>query len=177
MDPGELAVLAARAAAGSREALDAVLTAVLEEGLARRTIRRLVIDEADVADVEQDALIRIAESIAAFRGDARFTTWLHRVARNTAIDHLRRRRDAVPLEPEQMAPSERISSLIATRATLEAALAALPDAYREPVMMRDVAQLPYAEIAERLGLNLNTVRTRIARGRALVAATLVARGG
>ncbi len=172
MQADALDALAARAASGERDALEALLAQIVDGGLARAPVRRLIIEEAEAADVEQDVLIAVAESIGGFRGEARFTTWLHRVARNTAVDHLRRRRDALPLDPEVQGPTERISSLIASRTVLEDALAALPEAYREPVVLRDVAQLPYAEIAERLDLNLNTVKTRIARGRALVAAML-----
>lgn len=172
-----LDLLAARAARGSPAALDALLAAVDQHGLARPAVRRLIVAEADADDVMQDVLIRVAESIGGFRGEARFTTWLHRVARNTAVDHLRRRRDTVPLDPDTMGPVQRISSVIANRATIHDVLAQLPLHYREPVVLRDLGQLPYAEIAERLRLPLNTVKTRIARGRALVAADLASGPG
>ena len=166
---------ASAAALGDLDVLDDLLWAVDALGLARRPVRRLVLDEADADEVEQDVLIAVAESVHGFRGDARFTTWLHVIARRKAVDALRRRRAPTTPLPEDVGDAARISSLIATRAVLHGAIAALPPRYRDPVVLRDVEGCEYAEVARRLGLNLNTVRTRIARGRALVAAQL--RGG
>lgn len=164
--------LATAAAAGSEEALDLLLDAVDRLGLARPAVRRLVLDSDAVDDVCQDVLIAVAEGVHRFRGDARFTTWLHGLARNKAVDHLRRRRD----EPIDALPEHddaaRISSMVATRLDLDAILAGLPPMYTEPVLLRDVEQLDYATIADRLGLNAATTRSRVARGRALVAARL-----
>jgi len=69
-----------------------------------------------------------------------------------------------------------MSSLIATRATLRDVLAGLPDRYRGPVTLRDVEGLPYTEVAERLGRSVGTVKSQVARGRALVAAALRSTG-
>ena len=115
-------------------------------------------------------LLAVARSIGGFQGSARFTTWLHTVARNTAIGYLRRLRSTDQLGPDEPASeSVRLSSIIAGRAAVQAALDKLPPTYREPVVLRDVQQLAYQEVADRLGLNLNTVKSRIARGRALLA--------
>ncbi len=65
-----------------------------------------------------------------------------------------------------------MSSLLATRATVRDALAALPEPYRSPVTLRDLEGLSYADVAERLDLPLGTVKGQISRGRALLAATL-----
>lgn len=176
-DGAERAVLldpvALRASAGDPTALEDLLWAVDELKLVRRTIRRLVVAEADAEEVEQDVLIAVAETIAGFRGDARFTTWLHQVARNKAIALLRRRRPSVELH-EEMGDAARISSAIATRSVLDDAIAGLPEHYRRAVVLRDVERRPYAEVADLLGLNLNTTKTRVARGRALAAAALQA---
>jgi RNA polymerase sigma factor (sigma-70 family) len=135
-------------------------------------VRRLVLDEDDADEVEQDVLVAVAEGLADFRGEARFTTWLHTVARRKAVDALRRRRAPSSPLPDDVGDARRISSVIATRTALDAAIASLPDAYRDAVVLRDVEGHEYAVVADRLGLNLNTTRTRIARGRALVAANL-----
>jgi RNA polymerase sigma-70 factor (ECF subfamily) len=164
--------VARAAGAGDVAALDDLLWAVDELGLARRTVRRLVLDESDADEVEQDVLVAVAESVADFRGDARFTTWLHTVARRKAVDALRRRRTPTAVLGDDVGDARRISSVIATRTSLDAAIAALPDHYRDAVVLRDVEGREYADVADRLGLNLNTTRTRIARGRALVAANL-----
>lgn len=71
-----------------------------------------------------------------------------------------------------MGDAVRISSMIASGTVLDDAIGGLPDLYRDAVVLRDVEQLPYAEVAERLELNLNTVKARAARGRALAAAKL-----
>lgn len=166
--------LALSAAGGSRSALGLVLWAVDELRLPRPAIRRLLIDDADVDEASQDVLVAVAQTIHGFRGDARFTTWLHQVARFKAIALLRRKQQpAAELAADDlMGDAQRISSMIATRVSVADIVRELPDTYREAVLLRDVEQLPYDAIAERLDLNLNTVKTRVARGRALVAAQL-----
>ncbi|MGI8938321.1 MAG: RNA polymerase sigma factor [Iamia sp.] len=172
-----LDALAARASGGDLEALDLLLWAADELGLARRAVRKVLLVEDDVDDVVQDVLIAVAEGIDGFRGEARFTTWLHGIGRFKAIAHIRRRRDEAPLPDELQGDAARISSVLVTRATVRDLVAQLPDAYREVVELRDLQQLPYAEVAERLDLNEHTVRTRAARGRALAAALLRAEDG
>jgi RNA polymerase sigma-70 factor (ECF subfamily) len=174
--------LAARAAAGDDDAVEALVWAVDDLGLARSVIRRLLVTDADVDDVAQDVLVAVAETIGRFRGDARFTTWLHQVARFKAIAHLRRKRSAVALPGDGAAPgvdspgdAQRISSIIATRASVGEVLRSLPSEYRDPVVLRDVEGLPYDQLARRLDLNVNTAKSRVARGRALVAARLAVR--
>jgi RNA polymerase sigma-70 factor (ECF subfamily) len=183
VDRGDGDALAARldpvagaAAGGSPEALELLVWAVDELDLARAAIRRVLVDEADVDDVAQDVLVAVAEGIHGFRGDARFTTWLHQVARFKAIAFLRRKRPAEALpETERLGDAARISSMIASRTSIADVLRALPEEYREPVILRDLEHLPYDELARRLGMNINTAKTRVARGRALVAARLAVR--
>ena len=175
--------LAATAGAGDRAALERLLWAVDELGLARPAVRALVVNRADVDDVLQDVLVAVAETIGGFRGEARFRTWLNQVARFKAIAHLRRKRDEARLDDPDGGPgpgpgpgdAARISSLLAERATLHGVLDGLPEHYREALVLRDVHQLSYEQITEQLGVGLNTVRSRVARGRALVAAGLVER--
>lgn len=176
------------AARTSPPCLDLLLALIDTHGLDRPAIRRVLVDTDQADDAHQDVLIVVAQSIGRFEGRSAFTTWLHSVARFTAIDHLRRRRDTVPFDetrpgggggrgPEpgpvvgagSLGPSERLSSMIASRSDLLRAIHALPDAYRDAVVQRDLEQRSYAEIAERLGVEMNTVKSRIARGRALVA--------
>ena len=182
-----LEVLARNAAQGSPLALEMLVEAVDRFGAARRAVRRFLVDEAAVDDVTQDTLITVARSIGSFRGDAKFTTWLFQVARNRAVDHLRRVRStrSLPMgddgggDPEGLAPdtAERMSSIVASRQAVQQLLAELPERYRDAVTLRDVERLPYAEVALRLGRNVNTVKSHVARGRALLAALLLERGG
>lgn len=181
-DPGELGEtldgLARRAASGSREALDELLQAVDEHRLANATVRRFLINEQLVEEATQDTLIAVAESIHKFRSDARFTTWLYAVARNVAVGHLRRMNPETPLDAasESADLGRRLSSVVAERTAIRNAIDALPPHYRDTVMLRDVERRSYEEIAEALGIEVNTVRSRLARGRAMLAAAILDEG-
>ncbi len=165
--------LAISSAEGATESLDTLLRLIDEHRLARPSIRRLIVNDADVDDVNQDVLIRVSQRISSFRGESRFTTWLFTIARNTSIDFLRRQREHDQLdEDDRLSTAQRVSSMIATRSDLQAAVDALPDHYRLPLQLRDMQGNSYSQIAEQLDIELNTVRSRIARGRALVAAAL-----
>lgn len=173
-DDGDLLdELAGTAAAGDLAALDALLRTLDERRLVRTAVRRTIVAEADLDDVVQDVMVAVAEGIGGFRGEARFTTWMGGIARHKALAHLRRRRDEAPLPDELVGDARRVSSVLATRATVEDVITRLPDIYRSVVVLRDVEQRPYDEIATTLGLNEHTVRTRAARGRAVAAALLV----
>ncbi|MEI2776004.1 MAG: RNA polymerase sigma factor [Tetrasphaera sp.] len=167
-----LRLLATDAASGSALATELLIEQLDGSGIVRRLVRSSLLDEAAVDDVCQDVLISVAGSIGSFRGDAKVTTWVHTIVRNRVIDHLRRQRASVPLPEDDVMLGQRMSSLLATRATVQAALARLPERYREPVTLRDLDGLSYAEIAERLGRAEGTIKAQISRGRALVAADL-----
>ena len=169
---GALELLAAQAAAGSPLATELLIEQLDESGLIARVVRAALLDESAVEDVSQDALISVAGSIHSFRGGSKVTTWVHQVVRNRVVDHLRRQRATAPLPEDQLSPTARMSSMIATRATVQQALAELPDLYRDPVTLRDIEGLTYAEVAQRLERNLGTVKAQVSRGRALVAASL-----
>ena len=163
------------AIAGDRDALDALLTRHVDR--LHAVCRRICGPDA-AYDATQHALIAIARSVARFDGRAAFTTWSHRIAVNAAVDEVRRaRRRAVPasdhLERHDVAAPRAIGpERVVDRLDLEAALAALPDEFRVAVVLRDVADLDYAAIAETLGVPIGTVRSRIAHGRAALAAAL-----
>ncbi len=169
-----LDALAAHAAQGSSSALEILLRLVDEHRLDRVAIRRILIDDDQADDAHQDVLIGVARSVHRFQSASAFTTWLYALARHTAIDHLRRRRETVPLTSDLQLVTEarRISSMIAVRMDLRNAIAALPEHYRTVLMLRDVEQRSYDDIAARLGLKVNTVKSRLSRARALLAATI-----
>lgn len=171
-DDGLLDVLARHAAGGSALAVELLVERLDEDGVVERFVRSLLLDESAVDDVCQDVLISVAGSIRSFAGDARVTTWVHQIVRRRVVDHLRRQRATEPLPDDRVAPGRRLSTLIATRETVRAALAELPELYREPVTRRDVEGLSYAEIAEQLDRPVGTIKAQVARGRALVAAGL-----
>jgi RNA polymerase sigma-70 factor (ECF subfamily) len=172
--PSDQQTLAVRARDGDADALAGLLELIDTDGSVRLPIRRLITHTQTVEDLSQDVLIIVAERIGSWDGRSRFGTWLHTVARNRAIDHLRAQRPSQPLPGEDAAllasAQRRVSSLIATRDSVRAAVAQLPKRYRIPVLMRDVDQLDYDEIAELLGVPEVTVRSQVSRGRAMVAA-------
>lgn len=124
-------------------------------------------------------MIAIVRGISRFDGRAAFTTWSYRVATNACLDELRRRgRRADPGLPEsEQADDQYIGGraprdpgeLATARIDVDDALADLPDEFRTAVVLRDMAGLDYAEIAEVLDLAPGTVRSRIARGRGRLA--------
>lgn len=140
-------------------------------GVVRRFAGGALLDQSAVDDVSQEALISIAASLGSYTGQSKVTTWVHSIVRRRVVDHLRRQRSTAPLT-EELSPAARMSSVIATRATVQQALDALPDLYREPVVLRDLQGHSYTEIAERLDRPVGTVKAQINRGRALVAAGL-----
>lgn len=112
-----------------------------------------------------------------FDGRSAFSTWVYRVATNACLDELRRRkRRPVPGLPEShdgtpqvgAAPSTGID-LVADRLAVDTALARLAEEFRTAVVLRDLCDLEYADIATTLGIPVGTVRSRIARGRSLMA--------
>lgn len=176
-DPSDDATLVVRARSGDRAALDLLLRRHHDRLWA--LCRRVTGDPTDAADALQEALVAIARGIRRFDGRSAFGTWAYRVATNTCLDELRRRRrrpDPVALDASTTfrplsspAPG---TEAVAERLDVDAALARLPHDFRVAVVLRDVCDLDYARIAEVLDLPLGTVRSRIARGRAQLAALL-----
>jgi RNA polymerase sigma-70 factor (ECF subfamily) len=167
--------LAFDAASGSPEALDTLLQVVDDHRLANAIVRRFILNEELVDEATQDTLIAVAESIHKFRSESKFTTWLYSIARNIAIGHLRRINPDVSLDTAENSAgaSRRLSSVVAERAAIQQAVEQLPAHYRDTVMLRDVERRTYEEIATELGIELNTVRSRLARGRAMLAAAIL----
>jgi len=176
--------LARAAAAGDRRALDALLQRHAD--LVHRVCRRVTADPDDALDATQEALLAVARRIGSYDGRSQFTTWLYRVATNAALDELRRRSrrprpdaslsGAVPdaasgataLATATRGPADAVTA----RLDVDAALARLPEEFRVAVVLRDLADLDYAEIADVLQVPIGTVRSRIARGRAALATVL-----
>ena len=129
--------------------------------------RRLAGNDADAADACQEALVAIVRGLPRFDGRSSFPTWSYRVATNACLDELRRRRRRpapgleVPDEPVTVSPDGQVDD----RLLLDRALSALDPDFRVAVVLRDVAGLDYAQIAEVLDLPAGTVRSRISRGR------------
>lgn len=166
--------LVAAARTGDRAALERLLRRHHDRILA--VCRRMLGDDADARDATQEALVAIVRGLPRFDGRAAFTTWAHRIAVNASLDELRRRaRRPTPQEP--VGPMERagvppFDGTVVDRLALDEALCALPPSFRAPVVLRDQLGMDYREIGEVLGIPPGTVRSRIARGRAALAARL-----
>lgn len=169
--------LVTAAQGGDRRALDELLRLHYDRIWA--ICRRIAGNDADAADATQEALLAIVRGLPKFDGSAKFTTWSYRVATNSCLDELRRRkrRPTPALVDEHDEWADRVQSddmpafdeQHAARDELNTALAALPEEFRIPVLLRDQGGLDYAEIAETLGIPPGTVRSRIARGRSKLA--------
>lgn len=170
-----LAALARRVAADGdgveRATLELLVETLDASGVIHRLAGSMLLDRSAVDDVVQESLISVVQSVGSYRGDSAFTTWVHPIVKRRVADHLRRRRDASPLG-EELLPSARMSSMIATRATVRRSLEQLPEIYRVPVTLRDLESMPYAEIAEQLARSVGTVKSQVSRGRAMVAGML-----
>ena len=140
---------------------------------------RILGRRADADDAAQNALIAIVRGLPTFDGRSAFSTWAYRIATNAALDELRRRRrrppprldptEATGRTPEPDPRAERALLAFENRELVERALTELPDDFRVAVVLRDVADLDYESIASILDVPIGTVRSRIARGRALLA--------
>lgn len=171
--------LVAAARAGDRYALDQLLRRHYDR--IHAVTRRIAGETRDADDATQEALIKIVRSLANFDGRSSFGTWAYRIATNAALDELRKRKrrpalhavhddesGEISLEPVDTMSARRIES-IADRLALDEALEDLPDDFRSAVVLRDVGDLDYSEIAEVLDVPVGTVKSRIARGRKLLA--------
>jgi RNA polymerase sigma-70 factor (ECF subfamily) len=159
---------------GDREAFD-VLARRHEDRVFSLALRMLG-DRSDALDATQDTLLAVYRRAASFRGEAAFTTWLYRVCVNSCRDLMRKRaRLPIPAETilSEEAPSgPAVDDSVALRIDVVAALAALPDEYREAVALHDLGGLPYDEIAAVAGVPIGTVKSRISRGRKRLAELL-----
>lgn len=158
---------------GDRQATDRLLRD--HQARIHAVCRRITGNDADALDATQDAMIAVVRGLPRFDGRSRFSTWVYRVATNTCLDELRRRRrrPVVGLpEHDDMGADEHeapIADRVVDRMLVDRALAGLPEDFRAAVVLRDLCQLDYAEIAEVLEIPPGTVRSRIARGRAHLA--------
>lgn len=142
-----------------------------------RVALSIVRDSALAEDVTQDTLIKAWQALPSFRGDSSLKSWVLRIAHNTAISTLRRRRDVLhdPVELPEQTTGETVEQRVQHRAALadfEAALDRLDDLSRSIVVMRELEHMSYDDIAEALDIPLPTVKTRLLRARRTLASAL-----
>jgi RNA polymerase sigma-70 factor (ECF subfamily) len=137
---------------------------------------RMLGREEDAKDAAQDAFLNALRKLSSVRGQAAFTTWMHRVTMNTCYDILRKRRREPLLEdPPDDIPSRVTgdpASRVADAIDVQRALVQVPLDFRAVLILHDVQDLAYEDIAEILGIPVGTVKSRLHRGRVALARLL-----
>lgn len=161
-------------------------------GRVYNVIFRMVSNRDDADELTQDVMLKVVKNADQFRGEAQPTTWITRIAINAAISHLRKRRTrrAVSLESNGQATDDEAGSLRTCLADhrepdglssveqseevarLQRAIASLDDDFRSVLVLRDIDEMDYAQIAETLEIKVGTVKSRLFRARLALRQTL-----
>ena len=146
-----------------------------------RAVRAILRDDAEAEDVMQQAYLNAFAHLRQFAGEAKFSTWLTRIAVNEALARIRKNGRATEEtmddfespapDPEQQAVTSQI------RDVLESEIAALPDAYRSVIVLREVEGLSTGETAECLSVSEDVVKQRLHRARTMLRDNLYRRAG
>lgn len=170
--------LVARARGGDQDAFEQLV--VDNQNKVYSLALRMTGDREEAADLAQEAFLKAWQGLPSFQGDSSFATWVYRLATNVCIDCLRRKKrrweveSALSLDDEEAAwaepadleqdPQRQLERSEASRAVARG-LEALPDHHRQVLVMRELSGLSYQEIGQALGLDMGTVKSRIARSR------------
>ncbi len=140
---------------------------------------RMMGNHEDALDVSQEAFFKAWRALPNFKGESSFSTWLYRLTSNTAIDHLRKRKDALSLttdfeeqdqgnemdiEDKGVSPENALIQK-EIKEEIQEGLDKLPAHHRQVLVLREMFGMSYQEISTTLALDLGTVKSRIARGR------------
>ena len=179
-EPVDLDALALRAAGGDEVALEQLLALI--QPRVRRICGRMLLYPQDAEEACQDALMLVATRISTFAGRSKFTTWLHAVSANSARSTYRSLKRRAPELPSDQLPTDadpRTTSVIAgSRLDLLDALEVLGATHPllvEALVLRDIQELDYNEIAILMDLPLGTVKSRIHQARKTIQPLLIAR--
>jgi RNA polymerase sigma-70 factor (ECF subfamily) len=185
------AVLVQRAQAGDRDALSALVQS--QQTYVYSIAMSLMHNPADAADMTQEAFIRLLRSLGTYRGETKFTTWLYRLVTNICLDGLRRRGrpveslddtastqggDDAQSAGERLADNDRWThpeeelELRESATEVRAALGQLPAPQRLALTLHYFQEMRYEDIADTMGLPLNTVKSHIRRGKERLALLL-----
>jgi len=173
---------------GNRQALDDLFAS--SSSHLYQAAFRILSNPHDAEDAVQDSLLCAFRNLNQFRGHARFSTWLHRIAINSSLMRLRKRKCGreFPLEPvftgkELVAPGidplsddpnpEEQCARVEQRKILSEALLKLPDLFRTAVELCDLEGLPTKDAAQRLGVPLSTMKARLFRSRRALKTTIL----
>jgi RNA polymerase sigma-70 factor, ECF subfamily len=183
--------LVRRAQAGDRAALSELVQS--QQTYVYSIAMSLMHNPADAADMTQEAFVRLLRSLGTYRGETKFTTWLYRLVTNICLDGLRRRGRPVdsldepaggPSDDGTQTPGERLADsdrwnqpeeqieLRESATEVRDALGSLPASQRLALTLHYFEDLRYEDIAEVMGLPLNTVKSHIRRGKERLALML-----
>jgi RNA polymerase sigma-70 factor (ECF subfamily) len=163
-------ILVTRAKDGDTLALEALLAR--HSPRVDRLARHLLRDPEDARDAAQDALAKVCVRLPQFRGDAQFSTWLHRLVLNTCRDAAERRKSRVhePLDEEltagPVADPEREAGMSELRRELCDSLAGISSREAQVIVLKDAMGYTFEEIAEAAGMPVGTAKCHAHRGRA-----------
>lgn len=170
--PDDEPALLARARAGDLRAFETLVRGA--QGRVRRQLRRLAHGDTALADdLAQESFVQAWQQLPHFRGDARFATWLHRVAYTRFLMHARRRQDE-PLAEGQAEAVPADDPDPALRLDVNRAIDALPEHERVAIVHCFQLDLSHDEAAAVLGLPLGTLKSHVARGKARLREALAA---
>ena len=139
---------------------------------------RVLGNREDAEDAAQEAFLAALRKAASFRRAAAFSTWLYRIAVNAATDQARRRGRSrlTTLDPEDAGvvadPGSDLGEAVTTAVAVQTALTKVPEEFRVAVVLCDLYRVPYADAAQILEVPVGTVKSRVFRGRAALAACL-----
>ncbi|MDX2080816.1 MAG: sigma-70 family RNA polymerase sigma factor [Terrimicrobiaceae bacterium] len=137
-------------------------------------LRARVANETEAEDLRQDVFLKLQKQLQAEHTIHDLGPWLYRTARNAVIDHYRTRKPGEPLDeslPEE-ATQGAAPDLAPLMASFRRMIHALPDGYREAVILADLEELPHKEVAKRLGLSISATKSRVQRGRIMLRESL-----
>ena len=190
----EEAALIAELQAGSEEAFSWLITSYHQPiySLLTRTIR----DPSDAADLTQEVFVKIFRGIGSFHGESSLRTWIYRIALHEGLNQRRwwrrHKQQEVTIEMEivdcESGEPARLKEMLVdpgespyemathteARERVESALRQVPEPFRMTLILRDIEGFVYEEVAEMLGVNLGTVKSRLVRGRACLRQLLLA---
>lgn len=133
---------------------------------------RLLGNRPDALDATQEVFVTLLRKARTFRAESAFSTWLYRVTANACYDIQRRHsREPQGIKVPELPVPDRTSS-VESRMVVEEALAGLPQDQRTALVLREINDLPYEEIADVTGVAIGTVKSRIARARAALVEAL-----
>jgi RNA polymerase sigma factor (sigma-70 family) len=137
---------------------------------------RITGNNHDAEDALQDTLVSAWRNIDRFRGEARFSTWLYRIASNAALAVVRRRLAVGDEQMEKASTAHDVGDRVADADRVQAALMSLPEAFRIALVLRIYGDFTYEDIAIHQDIPVQTVKSRISRARSMMEGLLTAAG-